>query len=77
MQVGRSTDEQVRIVAKVLKREDEVNTSDTSNKLGREPFARPIMGRGPLAGGSVKSFYSNNSTRGTKTTHHGVKDEHE
>ena len=76
----------MRIVAKVMDREeevdrvdreDEVNTSDTSNKLGREPFARPTMGRGPLAGGSVKSFYSNNSTRGTKTTHHGVKDEHE
>ena len=76
-QVGRSTEEQVRIVAKVLDREDKVNTSDTSNKLEREPFARPTMGRGPLAGGSVKSFYSNNSTRGTKTTHHGVKDEHE
>ena len=76
-QVGRSTEEQARIVAKVLDREDEVNTSDTSNKLGREPFARPTMGRGPLAGGSVKSFYSNISTRGTKTTHHGVKDEHE
>ena len=73
-QVGRSTEEQVRIVAKVLDREDEVNTSDTSDKLGRQPFARPTMGhamgRGPLAGGSVKSFYSNISTRGTKTTHH-------
>ena len=69
-QVGRSTEEQVRIVAKVLDREDEVNTSDTSNKLERDPFARPTMGRGPLAGGSVKSFYSNISTRGTKTTHH-------
>ena len=69
-QVGRSTEEQVRIVAKVLDREIEVNSSDTSNKLGREPFARPTMGRGPLAGGSVKSFYSNISTRGTKTTHH-------
>ena len=60
----------MRIVAKVLDREDEVNTSDTSNKLERDPFARPTMGRGPLAGGSVKSFYSNISTRGTKTTHH-------
>ena len=68
--MGRSTEEQARIVAKVLDREDEVNTSDTSNKLGREPFARPTMGCGPLAGGSVKSFYSNISTRGTKTTHH-------
>ena len=62
----------MRIVAKVLDREDEVNTSDTSDKLGRQPFARPTMGhamgRGPLAGGSVKS--SNISTRGTKTTHH-------
>ena len=63
--MGRSTEEQLR---NVLDREDEVNTSDTSNKLGREPFARPTMGRGPLAGGSVKSFYSNISTRGTKTT---------
>ena len=64
----------MRIVAKVLDREDEVNTSDTSDKLGREPYAKPTMGhamgRGPLAGGSVKSFYSNISTRGTKTTHH-------
>ena len=68
--MGRSTEEQARIVAKVLDREDKVNTSDTSNKLGREPFARPTMGRGPLAGGSVKSFSSNISTRGTKTTHH-------
>ena len=67
-QVGRSTEEQVRIVAKVLDRENEVNSSDTSNKLGREPFARPTMDRGPSAGGSVKSFYSNISTRGTKTT---------
>ena len=61
-------------MAKVLDREDEVNTSDTSDKLGREPYAKPTMGhamgRGPLAGGSVKSFYSNISTRGTKTTHH-------
>ena len=69
-QVGRSTEEQVRIVAKVLDREDEVDTSD---KLGREPSARPTlghaMGQGPLAGGSVKSFSSNISTRGTKTTH--------
>ena len=73
-QVGRSTEEQVRIVAKVLDREDEVDTSDTSDKLGREPSARPTMGhamgQGPLAGGSVKSFSSNISTRGTKTTHH-------
>ena len=66
----------MRIVAKVMDREeevdrvdreDEVNTSDTSNKLGREPFARPTMGHGPLAGSSVKSFHSNISTRGTKT----------
>ena len=63
-QVGRSTEEQVRIVAKVLDRENEVNSSDTSNKLGREP----TMNSGPSAGGSVKSFYSNISTRGTKTT---------
>ena len=57
------------MVAKLLDREDEVNTSDvTSNKMGREPFARgPTMGRGPLAGGSVKSFNTNISTRGTKT----------
>ena len=66
--MGRSTEEQVRIVARVLDRENEVNTSDTSNKQGREPIARPTMGQGPLAGGSVKSFYSNISTRGTKTT---------
>merc|ERR1711990_313616 len=68
--VGRSTEEQVRMVAKLVDREDEVNTSDvTSNKLGRgEPFVRgPTMGRGPLAGGSVKSFNTNISTRGTKT----------
>ena len=67
--MGRSTEEQVRMVAKLLDREDEVNTSDiTSNKMGREPFARgPTMGRGPLAGGSVKSFNTNISTRGTKT----------
>ena len=51
----------MRIVARVLDRENEVNTSDTSNKLGREPFARPTMGHGPLAGNS------NISTRGTKT----------
>ena len=72
--MGRSTEDQVRIVAKVLDREDEVNTSDTSDKLGREPYAKPTMGhamgRGPLAGGSVKSFSSNISTRGTKNTHH-------
>ena len=67
--MGRSTEEQVRLVARFLDREDEVNTSDvTSNKMGREPFARgPTMGRGQLAGGSVKSFNTNISTRGTKT----------
>ena len=59
--MGRSTEEQVNILAKVLDREDEVNTSDTSDKLGRQPFARPTMGHGPLAGNS------NISTRGTKT----------
>ena len=57
----------MRIVARVLDRENEVNTSDTSNKLGREPFARPTMGHGPLAGSFVKSFHSNISIRGTKT----------
>merc|ERR1711971_945545 len=68
--VGRSTEEQVRIVGKVLDREDEVNTSDvTSNRMGREPSSarKATMGRGPMAGGSVKSFNTNISTRGTKT----------
>ena len=66
-QVGRSTEEQVKIVARVLDREDEVNISDTSSQLGWEPSARPTMGHRPVAGGSVKSFNSNSSTRGTKT----------
>ena len=70
--MGRSTEEQVRIVGKVLDREDEVNTSDitSNNRMGREPSSarRPTMGRGPtMAGGSVKSFNTNISTRGTKT----------
>ena len=67
-QVGRSTEEQVKIVARVLDREDEVNISDTSSQLGWEPSARPTMGHRPVAGGSVKSFNSNCSKRGTKTS---------
>jgi len=65
--VGRSTEEQVKMVARVLDREDEVNISDTSSQLGWGPSARPTMGHRPVAGGSVKSFNSNSSTRGTKT----------
>ena len=47
-QVGRSTEEQVKIVARVLDREDEVNISDTSSQLGWEPSARPTMGHRPV-----------------------------
>ena len=63
--MGRSTEEQVKIVAKVLDREDEVYASSSSNKL--QPPAKPTMGA--MAGGSVKSFKSNISNRSTKTIH--------
>ena len=66
--MGRSTEEQVKIVAKVLDREDEVYaSSSSSNKLGRQPAAKATMGA--MAGGSVKSFKSNISNRSTKTLH--------
>ena len=65
--MGRSTEEQVKIVAKVLDREEEVYASSSSTKLGRQPAAKPTMGA--MAGGSVKSFKSNISNRSTKTLH--------